>query len=395
MEHLRKHPRFVPLPHAETIGKLECLEDVRLFRQESWQWEALHEGRCTTSQAVAALGLLQPKAGKSLGVPESWFRDITTAFNRLRKPALRTLEELNRELCAGGASNTPWRELEKSLDGTLWAVPSSRKNGGSSYPFAAKYLRQSTAEERSQRRVEAEQYADNGLFMSVRFGWGDAQEATALLTALNFFWKKEPQIVVKEVGMCGAGLSINVTNEESSLLVGATPDAIICYPDGTIEALEVKNHCPFVPSNWEKNFESEKSYSVRNMPIHRPTVPPLYIPQLMMEMMCVGPACRSAVMVRQTATSGAVILRLRRNDEWIEEMLHWLNRFQSDFVETGVRPPDNFFWNEDCGDDDRYRNFVRWTRELGNDVEVLDQVKNRDIQRVMTADVKFTSLFLD
>ena len=72
--------------------------------------------------------------------------------------------------------------------------------------------------------------------------WGTAQEATSVLTALNYFTQQNPEVVLKEIGMCGAGLALNQTDgsSPSSLLIGATPDAVIEHPDGTIEALEVK-----------------------------------------------------------------------------------------------------------------------------------------------------------
>jgi hypothetical protein len=89
--------------------------------------------------------------------------------------------------------------------------------------------------------------------MLCRFKWiGVAQEATAVLTALNYLVKKFPGTVVCEVGMCGVGLEIESTDtirhSFSSLLIGASPVAIIRYPDRRVEALEVKNHCPFVAS---------------------------------------------------------------------------------------------------------------------------------------------------
>ena len=98
LENLRQHPLFEPLPLPQSIEKLDCLEDVRNFRQESWQWDALHNGRCTTSQAVAALGFLDPAAGGALGVPWSWRKGSIGAFYRLRAKALGTIEEMNKVL---------------------------------------------------------------------------------------------------------------------------------------------------------------------------------------------------------------------------------------------------------------------------------------------------------
>ena len=43
MDHLRLHPNFVPLPHPSKIEKLPTKEHVRFFRQDSWQWDFLHQ----------------------------------------------------------------------------------------------------------------------------------------------------------------------------------------------------------------------------------------------------------------------------------------------------------------------------------------------------------------
>ena len=59
MSHLRSHPNFQPLPPPSMISKLPTREHVRYFRQDSWQWDYLHAGRCTTSQCSSALGFLE------------------------------------------------------------------------------------------------------------------------------------------------------------------------------------------------------------------------------------------------------------------------------------------------------------------------------------------------
>jgi hypothetical protein len=79
--------------------------------------------------------------------------------------------------------------------------------------------------------------------MSLRMDWGRTQEATAVLTALNYLVKEFLGTVVCEVGMCGAGLEIEPTDtnrhSNSSLLVGASPDAII---RGGQESLSLRCH---------------------------------------------------------------------------------------------------------------------------------------------------------
>jgi len=375
MEHLRQHPQFQALPLPGHVAKLWCLEDARYFRQGSWQWDALHNGRCTTSQAVAALGFLEPTAGGILGIHPSWRRGGLGAYHRLNKPALRTIHEMNTILCSDAAI----AEFETIKESGLWDLSSENSS------FAARYFYETSVEEMQERKklmrkVAQGEYLDKG----VRRMWGNTQEATALLTALNYFHSQDASVTLKEVGMCGAGLQLNQTSIESSLVIGATPDAVICYGDNRIEALEVKNHCPFFSNRGRKRKSGRiKRFSIGDRPFDdKYGVFSQYIPQLQMEMLCLGPECRSAAMVRQTATQGALILRMQRDDEWIDEMLYWLHRFQLDFVERSKPPPTDFFWDGEREDRSRYRRFVNRTLELRGKVKVVSRIPNEMVQRL-------------
>jgi hypothetical protein len=265
--------------------------------------------------------------------------------------------------------------------------------------------------------------------------WGNAQEATSILTALNHFVALDGNTVVAEVGMCGAGFDDDDDDDDDDgradpllggVRIGASPDAIVRHGNGTVEVLEVKNHCPFV---WNRNSPSStttggrgggrrrparenddgprggdgddrhhrpppKHFLVRDFELER-RIPPVYLPQLMMEMLCVGnsvdlddetpgspsPICASAVMVRQTATRGAILLRLRRDEGWINEMKYWLGQFQIRYVKTGKIPDDNFFWNDDPGS--RYRKFLSRTKELSEKVEFVAYIDHGRIQRML------------
>jgi hypothetical protein len=382
MDHLRMHPLFDALP--EYIDKLESLEDVRYFRQDTWQWDALHAGRCTTSQASAALGFLEPEAASLLQIPKSWQRGGVSAYHRLSgKAALRTLEDMQKALLVTGETLTDMQEawhledetvrLTKKKELKVWSDPPS-----SNFPFAAKYAVRTSPADREHRKKSA---ANMGM-MSTKMSWGNAQEATALLTALNYFHQSDPGVRMEEVGMCGAGLALNNT-----FLLGASPDGLIRHSNGTKEVLEVKNHCPFYST--KRGYKNpDKDFAIKSFPFSEPYLQPLYVPQLMMEMLCTD--CKSAVMVRQTATTGALIIRVYRNDDWINEMLYWLKKFQTQYVQEETPPPTNFFW-----DDDRYRAFVRHTNELAGTVEVLSHVEHKDIQRMLGTDPSTASLFLD
>jgi hypothetical protein len=376
MDHLRSHPRFQPLALPEEIAQLDTLEDVRQFRQESWQWDALHQGRCTTSQAVAALGFLEPTAAEALGVPPSWRRGGRGAYQRLLQTPLRTLEEMQRQLLAYDATKQ-WQRKEH-----VWTDSSEHAM------HVAEYVYVESLEDKQLRRERVRKLSQQGdqLERSVRFLWGNTQEATALLTALNYFSKEHPGVYLREVGMCGAGLQFNQTTNESfsSLLIGATPDGVIVYPDGRIEALEVKNHSPFYSNiNRKRKGGKIKRFSIGDRPLNDSHgVFAQYVPQLQLEMLCLGPECRSAVMVRQTATQGALLLRMQRNDTWIEEMLFWLNKFQHDYVEKRQPPRTDFFWcSVNKEEQSRYRRFINSTLEVRNSVKVVAGISADDIQR--------------
>ena len=155
-----------------------------------------------------------------------------------------------------------------------------------------------------------------------------------------------------------------------------------------------------------RTAEPQHRFSIRDFELEQ-KIPPAYLPQLMMEMLCVGtsvtlndnkgsttatnssttttatavPICKSAIMVRQTATKGAIILRLHRDNEWINEMKYWLGMFQTNFVSTNTIPHDNFFWNDDP--DSRYRKFVTRTKEISESVELVAYIDHSQIQRML------------
>ena len=121
-----------------------------------------------------------------------------------------------------------------------------------------------------------------------------------------------------------------------------------------------------------------------------------YIPQLMMEMLCLGENCESAIMVRQTATTGSLVLRVLRNNEWIEEMIYWLERFNNDFVKQEEPPPQNFFLEGgDPVDRKRYREFLELTKRVQDDVELLEHIPHRSVQRATAKQSVSMNLFLD
>ena len=193
--------------------------------------------------------------------------------------------------------------------------------------------------------------------------WGNVHEATAVLVALNHFHQNARDALVLECGMFPSeglvepGRSVNswehtqlkllLRCREAGLRLGASPDGILVHrgekrEDASetlvVEALEVKNHSPFVSS---RNSKGSARSIVRDRPPPE-EVPPWYVPQLQLEMMMIGPHCRSAVFVRLTATQGASVMRLPRDDTYIALMLARALIFHRRFVLTDTPPHANF-----------------------------------------------------
>jgi len=339
-----------------------------------------------------------------------------------------------------------WKPSPKESE-RIW-IPAHRLHNGlrtKPFPFTAKYIPNLTNDELYARKLYLQQNHGTPSPMKTRMQWGNAQEATSVLTALNYFCDVDRRTTIHEVGMCGAGFDDSEDELLQGVKIGASPDAIICHGNGTVEVLEVKNHCPFVwnrisphygnikkKSSSNKNRKKNKGkkkgrnkkkeevedddddderkdggdddggpkhYLIRDFQLER-RIPTAYIPQLMMEMLCVGdavdlddnddagnpassrtPICTSAVMVRQTATKGAILLRLQRDEEWIQEMKYYLGRFQSEFVNTGRVPTDNFFYDSDPNS--RYHKFLQRTRELSESVEQVAFIDHSGVQRMV------------
>ena len=60
----------ISLPMPDDVFASNAKE-YSLFRQDSWQWGALHAGRLTTARAAACLGFYELDSAKVLKVPRS------------------------------------------------------------------------------------------------------------------------------------------------------------------------------------------------------------------------------------------------------------------------------------------------------------------------------------
>lgn len=94
--------------------------------------------------------------------------------------------------------------------------------------------------------------------------------------------------------------------------LGASPDGLIRHSDGTVEVIEVKCSSPFLHSSARGTAAAAMMEVSLKAPMHQ--IGAWHLPQLQMEMFCAGPACSSAIVV-MLSVEGAVLYRLRRNEE--------------------------------------------------------------------------------
>ena len=150
--------------------------------------------------------------------------------------------------------------------------------------------------------------------------------------------------------------------------------------DGTQWALEVKCHCPFAPYKGKRGSKvgGRKQFMIRDR-LPPTEIMPWVLPQLMLEAFSVGESCAGAILIRLTATKGAAILRVRKDEAYVQEMLKWLRLF-NDRYGSGDRHPELNFFSDEPG----HSEFVQRTLSLAKDpdlVEVLDFVRPDKVRR--------------
>jgi hypothetical protein len=199
-----------------------------------------------------------------------------------------------------------------------------------------------------------------------RLAWGHVHETTGLLAVLNWALvlaalhppphearstgspvgraAARPQLL--EIGLCPWEVvpqtAATLALARDMPLLGASPDAVLVTADGTVQVVEVKSHFPFaaghrcdgkpVPATAAAATTTPAGIVLCPRGCGRPlfrwedpgplsAVQPLHIPQLQMEMACLGPLCRSALLVSVSASKGVALFRVDRSDSYIGELL--------------------------------------------------------------------------
>mmetsp|Transcript_27534 Transcript_27534/g.39417 ORF Transcript_27534/g.39417 Transcript_27534/m.39417 type:complete len:449 (+) Transcript_27534:39-1385(+) len=374
-DHLRQHPLFEALPEPHEV-KVSTAKDFCLFRQCSWQWDALHTGRLTTSRAAACLGFYENESAKILGIPKSLSGHSKGVHARQFLCDTTTPNDWS-------FLNADYQKKPVQQQGQphqrrppcIWHANNTSASSSGKLPVPYFYRPPPTNSLPSRRRGFTS-------VSSARMAWGSAQESTALLTALNYFHNFHRGSIVSEVGMCALEAlpfpimpsfqseTIQAWLEDGTLPpIGASPDGIITHADGTLEALEVKCHSPFVERKGLAIFDRGPATTVASW----------HIPQLLLHILCAGPSCSGAVLVSLSATKGANLFRVKRDDDMIFRILTWIRLFYVTYVLEGTalsHPPINFFQNEKG-----YATFLKDIKAMADSCPIIAHVENKDVQR--------------
>eukprot|EP00667_Euglena_gracilis_P008532 EG_transcript_8637 len=347
MEDLRRHPLFQPLPPPDHVFA-RSLRDAQQFRQGTWQWDSLHDGRLTTRGLAATLGLFERTAAEVLKVPVSVVgqQKAVAAWQHLSRGQPVDPESLNANFSADTVPPLDPAAAAAAAS-TLWPAEAA----GATFPYA--YRPASSAP--SPPSVVP---LTHSLASRV---WGSTQEATALLAAVNHF---SPQgALVFESGMWAADGAAGLPP------LGASPDAIVRWPNGTVAALEVKSVSPF----WQRRPNSHFVLSDRGPPAR---IAPWHVPQLMLEICALGPDCTHAYLLSCSATKGVGLHRVARDDAYIAAMLRLVGLFHERFVLGQRPPPADFFAAEDG-----YRDFLAATARIAREAPQVALLRDAEVQR--------------
>lgn len=357
---LRAHPLFDALPEPWDVT-ISSPADLTLYQQDSPQWDALHAGRLTTSRCAPVLGIYEPLGAKTLGVPASLsgHHKALDAFHKVSQTPVdfAALPGLTPRPASLPARPAPvWKE-----DGSNGVFPFIYDPPLSSGDLGHQYSVDSVGR--------------------ARMIWGSTQEPTSILAAVNFFASTGGR--VQEAGLCPLeahplppSLALSPDGSPLSLpLMGASPDGVVQWPNGTLEAIEVKNHAPF-----REGGATKKSRHRSKFYLHDPgpwsTVAPWHIIQIQLEILCLGPQCRAANFMSCSATRGINVLRVARDDDYIRRMLSLVDVFHRKYVQTATPPPPNF-----AAEFPDYMQFLEETKRVAKSAKMVAHIPPEAVQR--------------
>jgi hypothetical protein len=142
----------------------------------------------------------------------------------------------------------------------------------------------------------------------------------------------------------------------------------ICECSRSVEVIEAKSVSPFK--------QTSKSGPMRIVSLMHRGVAVWHIPQIQLEMLCIGPHCQSSIVSVLSACSGAALYRVDRDDAYIVTMLAWLEKFVRQFVHAQREPVADFFHAEGG-----YRDFLEHTKKIARSATLVRQLAQHEVQR--------------
>ena len=362
-EQLRAHPRFTGLPPRDAVSVTDS-SSLSFLRQGTAEWWQHHSGRVTSSCLLAALGAREAGAARRLGLPAAAAsrRHAVSAASRLAEPLhpfLESGEEASAVLARNEAAVSAFNQAgltappPPQTQPAPPSPPSSRRPRPRIVPATTPSLSFPPGPP-PELRAQCVSAASGGE-QGVRLAWGTANEPGALFALLAAF----PECQLREVGLCvppsplppALAALLPAAAQRSLPPLGASPDAMLCWPAGSQyapppppsdfsavsdapfiwEVVEIKSRCPFR----SENPSSTKGPGVFLLSDRGPpdAMPEQHVPQLQLEMHCTG--TRSALLVCDSASKGMAIYRLQRDDDYIALMLRLLALFCAQHVEPG------------------------------------------------------------
>jgi len=346
-EELRAHPRFTALPPVSELRLAGDEQQYALVRQDSALWWSLHAGRLTSSILLASVGAREPAAARRLGLPAAAAgrRHAVGAAIRLGQPLLVPgAGAEGAETAAAAASNAaavaafnaaapPPPPPPPTSPPPPAAAAGRRRRRARHGPAIARSPEEAALRARC---ASASAGGDSG----VRCAWGSAQEAGSLFSLLAAF----PGARLLEAGLCvpspAALQALALPAEALARLppLGASPDGVLAWPAGSpyappggegletqLEVVEVKNACPF-----RAHPAGGFALLDRGPP---EALPPQHVPQLQLEMLCAG--CGSGLLLCDSATRGAALFRMPRDDAYLALTLRLVASFAAAHVVPG------------------------------------------------------------
>ncbi|EFN52793.1 hypothetical protein CHLNCDRAFT_138438 [Chlorella variabilis] len=210
-----------------------------------------------------------------------------------------------------------------------------------------------------------------GRLLSICCSWGKTQEAAALLQVAAAF----PQSQLAELASTGAAAGGASSDSNSGSSSNSSSAGL------QIEVVEVKNTCPFGHSRRGGRLRTNEFAVADRGP--RTAVPPEWVPQLQLHMLCAG--TRSGLLVSRSATKGMRVFRMQRDDELLRLMLLVISRLWQQHVLPGRPPPADVYasWHE-------HHDMMRRIREVANEAALV--VATEDMRHMPGGDSRW---FLD